>query len=343
MTGWYPEVWTISHGQCLNMCHSNHSVSRLNAPFHVPTQLILKIKHETPDNIKTTSKDLQPRQHHAKSASTERASVEALWSSQSKCVASERPFHDFMKPSLNIKHETPNNVNHKKPGNLRSLEPKAKRKEENRARQTFYLRSLDRKRKETPQHNDRQRSDVKTSFPNSAQVFESTRIAHVTLGLHPRRPLKPWMSTTPSMRTAPHFHGHILQSFSSYMLDTLNQNHQKSLDLNMKPRNICLAWRNIHWGANTSSKFYVRSWWSTSQYGSRPPCPPGQGWQPWPPNPFHLRLHPHDHPSHPQEGLKLGRHLQVNVSRPNRKALYASSWCGWDSPQPSQLHRKASE
>jgi hypothetical protein len=34
-----------------------------------------------------------------------------------------------------------------KPGNLRSLEPKAKGEEKNRARQTFYLRSLDRKEK----------------------------------------------------------------------------------------------------------------------------------------------------------------------------------------------------
>ena len=180
-------------------------------PFHVPTQLILKIKHETPDNIKTTSKDLQPRQHHAKSASTELASVEALW-------------------SRNVK-----------PGNLRSLEPKAKGEEENRARQTSYLRSLDRKRKEIPQHNDRQKSRCLNIFPKLRPGFQSTRTAHLTLGLHPCRSPKPWMLTTPSMRTAPHSHGHILQSFSSYMLDTLNQNHPKSLDLNMRPRNTCQA------------------------------------------------------------------------------------------------------
>ena len=97
------------------------------------------------------------------------------------------------------------------------------------------------KRKETPQHNDRQESRCLNIFPKLPPGFHSTRTAQFTLGLHPCRPPKPWMSTTPSMRTAPHSHGHILQPFSSYMLDTLNQNHLKSLDLNTTPRNTCQA------------------------------------------------------------------------------------------------------
>ena len=97
------------------------------------------------------------------------------------------------------------------------------------------------KRKEKPQHNDRQESRCLNIFPKHRPGFHSTRTAQFTMGLHPCRPPKPWMSTTPSMRTAPHSHGHTLQPFSSYMLDTLNQSHQKSLDLNMTPRNTCQA------------------------------------------------------------------------------------------------------
>ena len=116
----------------------------------------------------------------------------------------------------------------------------SERRRKNRARQTFYLRSLDRKEKKN-QHNDRQESRCLNIFPKHRPGFHSTRTAQFTMGLHPCRPPKPWMSTTPSMRTAPHSHGHTLQPFSSYMLDTLNQSHQKSLDLNMTPRNTCQA------------------------------------------------------------------------------------------------------
>ena len=178
---------------------------------------------------------------------------------QSQCVASERSFQPSSVPTAtDSKNQTRNQTRNPKqqhnntkrtaiqstsrtakPGNLRSLESKAKGEEKNRARQTSNLRSLD--RKEKPQHNDRQESRCLNIFPKLRPGFHSTRTAQFTMGLHPCRPPKPWMSTTPSMRTAPHSHGHILQPFSSYMLDTLNQSHLQSLDLNMTPRSTCQA------------------------------------------------------------------------------------------------------
>ena len=127
-----------------------------------------------------------------------------------------------------------------KPGNLRSLERKRKKKE--KPSTTDLLPKKPRPKKKRRTSTQRPTDSQMSKHPSQiCPCFQSTRTALITKELHPCHFLRPWTLMKLSTRTGPHSHDHILQPFSSYMLGTLNQNHQRSLSLNMKLRTTCQA------------------------------------------------------------------------------------------------------